>query len=82
MQLRELSSWSSILNTQLRELESANSMQATEPYKNAADVLGSSNTRKGMNALAKGNKNMECTPAKGCNRNIANLQLIPGGHIV
>ena len=36
MQLRELSSWNSILNTQLRELESANSMQATEPHKNAA----------------------------------------------
>ena len=36
MQLRELSSWNSILDTQLRELEFANSWQATEPHKNAA----------------------------------------------
>ena len=40
--------------------------------------INSSNTRKGKNALAKVQlKNMECTSAKGCNRNIANLQLIP-----
>ena len=37
MQLRKLSFCNSILNPQLRELESASSMQATEPYKNAAE---------------------------------------------
>ena len=77
MQLRELSSWSSILDTQFRELESASSISATEPYR-MLRCIGSSNTRKGTNALAKVQlKNTECTPAKGCNRNIANLQLIP-----
>ena len=79
MQLSELSSCNSIPNTQLRELESARSMQATEPY-GMLPSTSSTNTRKGSNALAKVQlENMECTPAKGCKFNIENSQLTPRG---
>ena len=78
MQLSELSSCNSILDTQLMELESANSMQATEPHKNAA-----------MHRQQQYPKRVECTCKSAtskygmhlqkCNRNIANLQLTPRG---
>ena len=70
MQLSELSSCNSTLHTQLRELESVSSTQATEPHKNAAKCY-QPQYPEGSNALAKVQcQNMECTPAKGCNRNI------------
>ena len=79
MQLSELSSCNSIPDTQLKELEFANSMQATEPY-GMLPSTSSTNTRKGSNALAKVQlENMECAPSKGCNRNIEILQLTPRG---
>ena len=52
------------------ELESANSIQATEPSRKCCNI-GSTNTRKGINApTGVQHQHMECTPAKGCNRNI------------
>ena len=55
MQLSELSSCNSTLHTQLRELESVNSMQATEPQPEVLQVISSNNTRKGQMHLQKCN---------------------------